>query len=109
MVSLSSLIEFEGTYELLHKMDFASSCLRQTHRRKASRFINGNSRQTTEAKDTSVCKCFQMETGFSLHSLQFSFERVIEMEASEQSALEPFTPALLPSGADLQLQGGNTV
>lgn len=73
MVSLSSLIEFEGTYELLHKMDFASSCLQHTHRRNASRFINGNSRQTTEAKDTSVCKRFQMEASFSLHSAQFSF------------------------------------
>lgn len=55
------------------KMDFANSCLRHPHRRKASRFRNGNSRQTTEAKDTSVCKCFQMQTNFSFHSLQFSF------------------------------------
>lgn len=73
MVSLSSLTEFEGTSGLLHKMDFANSCLQHTHRRKEGRFINGNSRQTTEAKDTSASKCFQMEMSFSLHSLQFSF------------------------------------
>lgn len=72
MVSLSSLIEFEGASRLLHKMDFANSRLRHTQRKRASRFINGNSRQTTEVKDTSACKRFQMETSFSLHSPQFS-------------------------------------
>lgn len=73
MVCLSSLFEFERDSELLHKMDFANSCVRHTHRRKAKQFIKGNSRQTTEAKDTSACKCFQMEASFSLHSPQFSF------------------------------------
>lgn len=74
MVSLSSLIEFEGTSGLLHNMILQTVVFLQTghtHRRKASWFRNGNSRQTTEAQDTSVCKCFQMETSFSLHSPVF--------------------------------------
>lgn len=77
MVRLSSLVEFERGSELLHKMDFANSCLQRTHRRKAKRFINGNSRQTIEAKDTSECKYFQMEASFSLHSPQFSFKGLL--------------------------------
>lgn len=83
-VTLSRLVAFERASGLLHKMDFANSCLEHPHRRKASQLINGNSRQTTEAKDTSVCKCFQMETSFSLYSsvlfLENCWDRSIVVE-----------------------------
>lgn len=98
-------MESEGASRLLHKMDFANSCLRHTQSRRASRLISGNSRQTTEVKDTSVRKCFQMEASFSPRSPQFSFESVAGMVALEQSVLESFAPARLASKADLTVAG----
>lgn len=74
MVSLSSLIKLEGASGFLQKKKkrILPTVVFGTPTGE-SRFRNGNSRQTTEAKDTSVCKRFQMQTNFSFHSLQFSF------------------------------------
>lgn len=76
-VSLCSLIKLVGASGLVHKMDFANSCLQHPHRRKASWFRNGNSRQTTEGKDTSVCKCFQMQRDFHLILGSFPFQGLV--------------------------------
>jgi len=73
MVSLSSLIKFEGASGFLQKKKgFCQQLSSAPPLEKVGSEMEILDKQL-KLKDTSMCKRFQMQTNFSFHSLQFSF------------------------------------